>query len=126
MGCRPRSFSRWGKTRLAGGQAETEVRESKEIIEGALGVPVDCFAYPYGRYDERSRDIVRQHFACACSDRLGFCTVDSDPYAIERVDAYYLRTERLFDLMPTRWFPWYIRARSIPRRIRRAVHKHPV
>jgi peptidoglycan/xylan/chitin deacetylase (PgdA/CDA1 family) len=103
---------------------EAEVRVSQAMIENALGAPIACFAYPYGRFDKQSRAIVRQHFACACSDRLGFCTMSSDPYAIERVDAYYLRTERLFDLMPTGWFPWYIRARSIPRRIRRAVQNH--
>ena len=98
---------------------EAEVRGSKAIVEDALGAPVTCFAYPYGRHDHRSREIVRQHFACACSDRLGLVTAGSDPYALERVDAYYLRTDRLFGVMLTKLFPWYIRGRSIPRRLRR-------
>lgn len=110
-------------THLPLDRLEAEVYDSKAIIEDALGAPIACFAYPYGRYDKRSRNIVRRHFACACSDRLGLITASSDSYAIERVDAYYLRTERLFAVMLTRWFPWYIRARSIPRRIRRAIQR---
>lgn len=108
-------------TRLPGEKLEAEICRSKTIIEEQLGSSVTCFAYPYGRYDWRSREIVRQHFACACSDKLGLMTRDSDPFALERVDAYYLRTDRLFNVMLTRRFAWYIVARSIPRRIRRAV-----
>ncbi len=108
-------------TQLPSERVETEIRNSKAIIEDALSAPVTCFAYPYGRYDHRSCKIVRQHFASACSDILGLMTVDSNRYALERVDAYYLRTDRWFDVMPTRLFPWYIRARRVPRWIRRAV-----
>lgn len=75
----------------------------------------------YGRADARTRALVREHFACACSDQLGLVAPRSDPYALERVDAYYLRTERLFALLLTRVFPWYLMARSIPRWLRRAV-----
>jgi hypothetical protein len=40
---------------------------------------------------------------------------------LEAVDCLrHLRTDRLFDAMMRRWFPWYIAARSLPRRIRRA------
>ena len=109
-------------TRLPFDRVEAEVCNSKAIIEDALGAPVACFAYPHGRYDYRSREIVRQHFTCACSDKLSLITPNSDPYALERVDTYYLRTGRLFDVMSTRLFPWYIRGRSIARRIRRAFH----
>jgi peptidoglycan/xylan/chitin deacetylase (PgdA/CDA1 family) len=107
-------------TRLPFDRIEAEVRGSQAIVEGALGAPVTCFAYPYGRHDHRSREIVRQHFACACSDRLGLVIAGSDLYALERVDTYYLRSDRLFDVMLTKLFPWYIRGRSIPRRLRRA------
>ena len=108
-------------TRLPIDRIETEIRRSKAVIEDALGEPVTCFAYPYGRYDRRSREIVQKYFVCACSDKLALTTQASDLYALERVDAYYLRTDRLFAVMPTRLFPWYIAARSVPRHIRRAV-----
>ena len=97
-----------------------EVCDSKAIIEDALGTPVSCFAYPYGRYNHRVRNIVQEHFSCASSDKLGLINKRSDLYAFERVDAYYLRTDRLFQIMLTRLFPWYVFARSIPRGIRRA------
>jgi len=106
-------------TRLSRERMEAEIRDSKKIIENTLGTPVSCFAYPYGRYNDRIREVVRQHFTCASSDKLGLMSVDSDPYALERVDAYYLRKDRLFDVMSTSLFPWYIRICSIPRRIRR-------
>jgi len=98
-----------------------EVCDSKAIIEDALGTPVSCFAYPYGRYNYRVRNIVQEHFSCAYSDKLGLINKYSDLYAFERVDAYYLRTDRLFQIMLTRLFPWYLLARSIPRRIRRSL-----
>lgn len=108
-------------TRLPLDRVRAEICDSKTMIEDALNAPVLCFAAPYSRYDDRSLEIIRQHFACACSDKLGLITAGSNVYALERVDAYYLQTDTWFDLMLTRWFPWYIRVRSIPRWIRRTV-----
>ncbi|MFC1561218.1 polysaccharide deacetylase family protein [Candidatus Latescibacterota bacterium] len=107
-------------THLPFERVKAEVCDSKAIIEDALGTTVVCFAYPYGHYNHQVHKIVQQNFDCACSDKLGFITKHSDPYALKRVDAYYLRTDRLFNIMLSRLFPLYIRARSIPRRIRRA------
>jgi peptidoglycan/xylan/chitin deacetylase (PgdA/CDA1 family) len=103
-----------------------EVCKSKAIIEDALGTPVSCFAYPYGRYNHQVRSIVHEHFSCAYSDKLGLINKCSDLYALERVDAYYLRTDRLFQIMLNRRFPWYILARSIPRGMRRALQPNSV
>ena len=108
-------------TRLTNRQLEDEIFSSKVIIEDALGIPVLCFAYPYGRHDSRSRAFVQKHFACACSDRLGLIDAGSDLFAMDRVDAYYLRTERLFGIMLSRFFPEYIWARSLLRRVRRVL-----
>jgi peptidoglycan/xylan/chitin deacetylase (PgdA/CDA1 family) len=107
-------------TRLPVDHLQAEVCDSQTIIAEALGTAVASFAYPYGRHDQRSRELVQQHFACAVSDTLGLTTARSDLYALERVDAYYLRTDLLFALMLTPWLPWYIWARSVPRKIRRA------
>ena len=108
-------------TRIPRERMEAEIRDSKKIIENTLGTPVSSFAYPYGRYNDNIRELVQRHFACACSDELGLMSEASDLYALERVDAYYLRTDRLFDVMLTELFPWYIRMRNIPRQIRRMV-----
>jgi peptidoglycan/xylan/chitin deacetylase (PgdA/CDA1 family) len=102
-------------------RVETEVGKSKTIIEDALDAPVACFAYPYGRFDQRIREVVRHNFMCACSDKLGLVTAGSDPYVLERVDSYYLRTNRLFDIMLTELFPWYLKVRSIPRQLWRTL-----
>jgi peptidoglycan/xylan/chitin deacetylase (PgdA/CDA1 family) len=110
-------------TRLSLKLAESEICDSKAIIEDALSAPAPSFAYPYGRYDDRSREVVSRHFVCACSDRLGMVLLGRDPHALERVDAYYLRTERLLRLMSSTLFPLYVKARSVPRRIRRAVQR---
>jgi peptidoglycan/xylan/chitin deacetylase (PgdA/CDA1 family) len=132
-----REMQRWGMdfgahtlthpdlTRLPRQRAEAEILSSKSAIEHALGSTVECFAYPYGRYDRNSRDIVRQHYACACSDRLALVTAGSDPHALERVDMYYLRAAVLSSLLGTPLLPWYLRARAVPRRVRRAVRWRP-
>jgi Polysaccharide deacetylase len=106
-------------THLPLDRTKQEIILSKDIIENALGTSVSSFAYPYGLYNESVREIVKQNFTCACSDKLGVITTESDLYMLERVDAYYLRTYRLFDLTLTKLFPWYVRARSVPRYARR-------
>ena len=108
-------------TRLPRNRMEMEICDSKKIIENNLSTPISCFAYPYGRYNDSVRELVKQHFLCASSDKLGFITPSSDLYALERIDAYYLRTDMLFSLILTGWFSWYIWARRIPRWIRRTM-----
>jgi len=108
--------------RLPPDRAEAEMARSQSVIADALGVAVPTFAYPYGYYNDRTREIASRYFACACSVRLGLVHAGSDLYALERVDSHYLRTERLFGLMLRPWFPWYVRARAVPRRIRRLLH----
>lgn len=112
-------------TRSPQDQVEKEICQSKAIIEDALGTPVSSLAYPYGRFDQASVAIARQHFACACSDKLALVGPRSDPHTLERVDAYYLRSDRLFGLVTTRLFPLYISARSVTRRIRRSLQSSP-
>jgi peptidoglycan/xylan/chitin deacetylase (PgdA/CDA1 family) len=108
-------------TRLPSDRIKKEIIVSKDIIENALGTSVSSFAYPYGRYNEFVREIVRQNFSCACSDKLGLMTTASDLYTLERVDSYYLRTDNLFNLTLTRLFPWYVKVRSVPRYARRCL-----
>jgi peptidoglycan/xylan/chitin deacetylase (PgdA/CDA1 family) len=108
-------------TKIETSEIEKEMAGSKRIIEDRLGASVSSFAYPYGRYDGRSLEIARRYFGCACSDELGLITSDSGLYALERVDAYYLRGETLFGLMMTKSFPLYIILRKIPRMLRRRI-----
>ena len=108
-------------TRLSSDEVEWEICESKATLEDALGAPVTCFAYPYGRYDERSYAVARRCFASAYSDQLGLITASSDSHALERVDMYYFRSIYSFPLLGTRFFPWYVGLRALGRRIRRGI-----
>jgi peptidoglycan/xylan/chitin deacetylase (PgdA/CDA1 family) len=106
-------------TRLSTAVVDAELRGSKAAIEDRLGAAVTCFAYPYGRFDARSHALARTLFASACSDALGLVGPRSDPWALERVDTYYLRSERRVGLMASRWLPHYLRVLDVPRRLRR-------
>lgn len=100
---------------------EAEIVESQAIIEDMLGMPVPCFAYPFGRYNRSIETMVKHYFSCACTDMLGVLGARSDPFAIDRVDAYFVRTDRLFQLLLTALFPWYVLGWRTLRRARRAV-----
>lgn len=108
-------------TQLPAEAIRAEMAASKDCIENGLGTPVTSFAYPFGRYDARSHRMAQQYFNCACADTLGLLSARSDPYALERVDAYYVRTRRLFALTISDLFPWYVRARNVPRQFRRSI-----
>ena len=100
-------------------RVKAEIHNSKSVLEDAINTAVSCFAHPYGRTTPQIQEFIKQHFTLACSTKLGFLNKRSDLYALERIDTYYLRTEKLFDLMVSRFFPLYIRLRSIPRQLRR-------
>jgi len=107
--------------KLADADVAREILGSKDALEERLGQPVTSFAYPFGLFDERSRAIVKQHFTVGVSDALGFVDPESDPWTLERLDTYYLRSEPRFNTFFQPWFPSYLRARNVPRRLRRWV-----
>ncbi len=98
-----------------------EILGSKDVLEDRLGQAVSSFAYPFGLFDARCRAVVQQHFAAGVSDALGFVEPTSDPWTLARLDSYYLRTGPRFDSFFQPWFPAYLRARNLPRRLRRWV-----
>jgi peptidoglycan/xylan/chitin deacetylase (PgdA/CDA1 family) len=95
-----------------------EVAGAKSRIEDALGVPVYSFAYPYGIFDEQVRALVAAHFSLACATTLGFVGYDSDPFALERLDMYYLRNSALLARLFAPSIRGYIRLRRILRDLR--------
>ena len=79
--------------------AASEIVGSKTRLERELGTPITMFSYPNGgaeRYytPELQREVAR-HFAAAASSRNAFAGLDSDLYALERVEV----EERLEDLV---------------------------
>lgn len=108
-------------TRLQAIELRTEILSSKAIIENTCGERVSSFAYPFGRYDHASHQVVEEHFACACTDRLQFADCHSEAHLLGRIDSYYLRHPAMDTLVSSGFFGWYIQMRRIPRNFRRAV-----
>lgn len=99
-------------------EAEEELVSSKRDIEDAIGRPVDTFAYPYGSYDDRIKELARMHFTLACSTSLDFVHSGSDLFALERLDMYYLRRISLLRHLFTPVAGSYIRLRRMMRAVR--------
>jgi len=70
--------------RLAG-----ELSDSKAALEDLLGSPVGSFAYPYGVWDVRCDDAVKQAgYSAACITRTGWALRDANPYLLRRLTIF--------------------------------------
>ena len=108
---------------LAPGEMSDQVIGAKARIEDALGVPVETFAYPYGAYDRQVRALVAAHFSIACATTLGFVGSNSDPFAVERLDMYYLRSPALVARLFTPSVSGYLRLRRSLRDLQARGHR---
>ncbi|MBK7993943.1 MAG: polysaccharide deacetylase family protein [Blastocatellia bacterium] len=112
-------------TKLPKKELVAEIYESKAMIEDILGTEINSFAYPYGYYDKTSLELVQKYYSCACSTNLGLVQSTSNLYLLERVETYYLRQEKLFNLMMTNeLLSIYLQLRNIPRKIRQTFLPH--
>lgn len=107
-------------------RVRTELRDGKERLEDLLGAPVSAFAYPFGRYDRRSRDIAAELYVCACTDRLRFARAGDDPWLLPRVETWYLSEGGRLARLGSKRVSVYLAARRVPRNLRRAVSGSPV
>jgi peptidoglycan/xylan/chitin deacetylase (PgdA/CDA1 family) len=110
-------------TRVPIEHLDKEIRESRSLLEDALGKKVSAFAYPYGNNTRTIREIVKNYYSLACCGRLGLVTQSSDPFALERIDMYYFRTVKLSHLLLSRRFPSYIHLRNVPRQIKSILRR---
>ncbi len=92
-----------------------EIVLPKVVLESRLGRPVTVFAYPYGRYTDRVKDMVRGSYEAACSTQLGLVKPASDLYALERVEITYLSHPWIFQRLFHPMFPYYLSARWLGR-----------
>ena len=66
--------------------AREEISRSKTELEAALGVPVQHFCYPYGRYTPRHVHFVREAgFISATTTQRGRAAIHADSYVLPRV-----------------------------------------
>jgi peptidoglycan/xylan/chitin deacetylase (PgdA/CDA1 family) len=73
-------------SRISRAQADEEIRGSRGRLEERLGNPVDLFCYPYGDYDDATREAVRRAgYRCAVTTRRGFVLPGDDPLQLRRV-----------------------------------------
>jgi len=64
MGAKPEQWNPRGRLVSLSERSISSWRETPKM--SSRGAPLTCFAYRYGRYDRRSREVVRRHFDCAC------------------------------------------------------------
>jgi len=98
-----------------------EIVLPKIILESRLGRPVTVFAYPYGRYTDQVKDMVRGSYELACSTRTGLVKPVSDRYALERVEITYLSHPLVFQQLYHPFFPYYLSARWAARVLGSAI-----
>ena len=66
--------------------ARDEIVRSKELLEEHLGQQVSSFAYPYGYYSDRVRQIVQAAgYTSACAVKLVTSSLHDDPYTLARI-----------------------------------------
>jgi peptidoglycan/xylan/chitin deacetylase (PgdA/CDA1 family) len=71
---------------LPEGMAFTEIKDSKVILEDALGHPVRSFAYPHGHHDRRVTTLVRHAgFDSACAVKNALSSGTDDAFALSRL-----------------------------------------
>jgi peptidoglycan/xylan/chitin deacetylase (PgdA/CDA1 family) len=84
-------------TRFSIPTARAELRRSREIIAGWTGHPVSFFAYPAGRYSTSLERLLGElGYRGALTEVPGFVTLQSNPYALERIRVAHDDTLRTF------------------------------
>jgi peptidoglycan/xylan/chitin deacetylase (PgdA/CDA1 family) len=99
-------------------ELEQEISGCQEEIARVTGQRAQFFCYPYGRWNDSVRRLVKEHYAGACSTAAGRVARNSDPYSLPRVDAHYVRSPQLFRGMLSAWFAGYVALRRWVRRLR--------
>lgn len=66
-----------------------ELIDSKVALESFLGNAANSFAYPYGAWDARCADAVKNAgYAAACTTRTGWALRDNSPYQLRRLTIF--------------------------------------
>jgi peptidoglycan/xylan/chitin deacetylase (PgdA/CDA1 family) len=111
-------------TKISESRAESEINESKNAIENALGSEVTTFAYPFGKFNPAVKQIVENKFKAACSTNLGKVQTGSDFYSLERLDTYYLTNPRIFNHLSSNAFDKYMFFRQTMREFKALISRN--
>ena len=105
-------------TELSPEELESELVASKREITERTGQATQFLCYPYGRWNPAVRAAAARHFEGACATSAGVVRANSDPYALPRVDAHYVRMPACFRSLLAPGFPAYLALRRWIRRLR--------
>lgn len=105
---------------LVPAEARVEIETSRKQLEDTFQCSVTAFAYPCGRFNDAVRELVAACYRWAVSTELRKAGIMDDPWALPRVDAYYVRPLFLFRALHRRWFDVYLRGRQTLRHVREA------
>lgn len=101
-----------------------ELVESREKLEDVAQTSVSSYSYPYGaRPVAAARTLVEATYDAACTTAIGRVGVESDLFALPRVDAHYLRRPELLTRALTGSLDTYLRLRRVSALARRALRK---
>jgi len=83
---------------------QSEIQQSKVLLESIMNGPVNSFAYPHGNYASTTIDLVRQAgFRCACSTISNQIRHQSDCFQLPRFEVKNWDGET-FSKTLTQWF----------------------
>jgi peptidoglycan/xylan/chitin deacetylase (PgdA/CDA1 family) len=90
-------------SQLSEAQAKEEISASRKKLEDRFGVPIEHFAYPYGDYNQRTVELVRQvGFQTAVTMNRGVNTPGTSELELRRWTARY--TSRTIKNLFSRFF----------------------
>ncbi len=75
-------------TRLTDSELRREIVRSRDELASVIGAPVVSFAYPFGRHNERVRQIVSQTYNLAFSTERGLVTPNTNPMLCCRTEVF--------------------------------------
>jgi glycosyltransferase involved in cell wall biosynthesis/peptidoglycan/xylan/chitin deacetylase (PgdA/CDA1 family) len=79
-------YHHWDLTRLPKREAYREILRSKHVVEGNIAGMIRYFSYPYGKYDDTSRGLVkRAGFEAAFTTTPGTIRPGDDSYTLKRI-----------------------------------------
>jgi peptidoglycan/xylan/chitin deacetylase (PgdA/CDA1 family) len=105
---------------LSDADLDRQIREPRAKLEDAISTEVRCLAYPYGAMpDAAAAQLVAEVYVAACTTTLERVTASSDPLALPRIDAHYLRRRSVFRRVAAGGLDSYVRVRRFGRLVGR-------
>ena len=84
---------------LSDSQVRYEVNTSKSILEDKLQKPINIISYPFGKYNERVLETVKEAgYLCGCTLGYNYPHDQNFPFAIFRRGVYLAEPFKLFQL----------------------------